>query len=230
MRRHRLLYAACLLVVGLLTACGSLMPSPDSAPGPVFLPTAQDVLRIASLADRLDAKARQCVQAADCEQVYFGTALVNLFQNREAAAASFRLVIEHNPAGPLADSSRRWLRLIEKEQGADSQAAVQAGPWTDIVAQYVREWMDRQLTEQGHDAPTTTTTVAQEPAAVREPPVDQLRIIQGMQKQLRVRERQMAALRSQLDALKLIDQDNTKNQRKVRPPASLRAPEHDAGR
>jgi TolA-binding protein len=75
------------------------------------------------------------------------------------------------------------------------------------------------------------TPSAQEESTVGQPSTDQSRVIlgmekqlQGMEKQLRERDRQIAILRSQLEALKFIDQDHA--ERKVRPPASLRATEH----
>jgi|SRR5215831_5640241 len=43
----------------------------------------------------------------------------------------------------------------------------------------------------------------------------------GDPKQVRDRDRQIAILRSQLEALKLIDEDDQEKQRKVKPPASL---------
>ena len=223
MAHHRLSYLACLVLVGFLPACHSLTPSAQPTAGPLFSPTSEDASRLARLAHDLEAKASHCLEAANCEHVYFGRALLSLFVNRETAQASFRHVIEHNQSGPLAGSSRLWLQLIANDhEGATSQET-HAGPWTEIVAQYVREWIDRQLTEPGnlHTSARTPTM-----GPMPQQPADQSRIIQGMEKQLRDRDRQIAVLHSQLEALKVIDQDHAEKQRKVRPPASLRAAEH----
>jgi hypothetical protein len=59
------------------------------------------------------------------------------------------------------------------------------------------------------------------PPASLDAVVDQARAIQALQKQLRERDRHIAELRSQLDALKLIDEDHEKH-RRVRSPASLK--------
>ena len=57
-----------------------------------------------------------------------------------------------------------------------------------------------------------------------EHPIEQARV-QGLHKQVRDRDRQIAILRGQLEALKLIDEDHQDKARKVRPPASLNAAE-----
>ena len=56
-------------------------------------------------------------------------------------------------------------------------------------------------------------------------PVEQHRVLQGLQKQVRDRDHQIAVLRAQLEALKSIDQDQADQQRKVKTPASLRMAE-----
>jgi septal ring factor EnvC (AmiA/AmiB activator) len=56
-------------------------------------------------------------------------------------------------------------------------------------------------------------------------PVEQPRVLQGLQKQVRERDHQIAVLRAQLEALKAIDQDHADQQRQIKPPASLRLAE-----
>jgi hypothetical protein len=85
----------------------------------------------------------------------------------------------------------------------------------------VREWIERQVREredrQAAPTPTSTPVMPNMQAEAR--------IFQGMQKQLRDRDRQITDLRAQLEALKLIDQDHEQH-RKVRPPASLKKTEY----
>jgi hypothetical protein len=96
-----------------------------------------------------------------------------------------------------------------------------------MLAQFVREWMERQVTVNVQRLPTTPAVGQEHP--IEEQPVDPSRAIQGMHKQLRERDRQIAVLRSQLGALKLIDQDHADKQRKIKPPASLKTSEHYPG-
>jgi hypothetical protein len=212
---QRLWLSFCLWLIGLwltiaVWGCSGVLPSAVPSSAPIFVATSEDVERLARVTHELETKALHCVQAANCEQVSYARGLVSLFENQEAARASFRRVIEHNPGSPLAITSQRWLRLIEDDDTVASQS-----PWTDIVAEFVREWMDRQVTP---DKPAVLM-------ATEDTLVEQTRVVHGvvqmLDKQLRERDRQIAALRSQLEALKLIDQDHSTNRRKVRPPTSL---------
>src|SRR5690348_2851311 len=99
-------------VLGSFVGCSAITPSVSTLSAPVFIPTSEDVPRLAVLTHDLDRKAVHCVEAGGCEQVFFSRAMVNLFENREAARALFRQVIEHNPASPLSVSSEMWLRLL----------------------------------------------------------------------------------------------------------------------
>ncbi|MBI3807852.1 MAG: hypothetical protein HY281_10145 [Nitrospirae bacterium] len=46
-------------------------------------------------------------------------------------------------------------------------------------------------------------------------------VVQSLQRQIRDREKRIAELEAQLDALKVIDQDMEKRRQSVRPPATL---------
>lgn len=201
-------------VLGSLVGCTGVSPSASRASAPLFLPTTEDASRLEMLRHQLDRQALKCIEAANCEQISFARALVSLFENQEAARASFRHVIEHNAASPLASSSQLWLRLIGEQAGAASTDEWSSAS-TRLVADFVRDWMERQVAEYRKAEKATTLTTIQEVLA------EQSRHLQGIQKQVRDRDRQIAILRSQLEALKLIDEDNQETQRKVKPPASL---------
>jgi hypothetical protein len=201
-------------VFGSFVGCSAVTPSVStlSAAAPVFIATSEDVPRLAALTQELDRNALQCVEAGNCEQVLFSRAMARLFENREAARASFRHVIEHNPASPLSVSSEMWLRLLRDD--ADREMLLSSGPLSDLLAQFVREWVDRQLSQ--------PTNSAMSSGSIQEHPIEQSRI-QGLQKQVRDRDRQIAILRGQLEALKLIDEDHQYKARRVKPPASFKA-------
>ena len=212
-----------LFIISALAGCSGLNPSRATSTAPVFLPTAEDAPRVATLRHELDTKSVRCLEAANCEQVYFGRALVGLFENRETASANFRRVIDHNPVSPLASISQLWLRMIgDQEAGAVSGG--ESNPTTGLLAQFVREWMDLHLNERAAFAKPAKPAIT-----AQEQPVGQQRDIHGMQKQLRERDQLIAALRAQLEALRVIDEDHQDKYRKVKPPASLKTSDHYPG-
>lgn len=200
----------CLPVVGFLWAgCSGMTPSDSSLSQPLFHSKSEHVSRLSAFAHELDSKALECVEFASCERVYFSRALVSLFENREAARASFRHVIEYNSASPLALSSQLWLQVLETSQGD-----LENSPSMVLMAQFVSEWIERELSARtiGEKPLTAVKTLAE--------PTDQSRLIVGLQKQLRERDHEVTLLRAQLEALRSIDEDH--RQRKVKVPASLR--------
>ena len=206
----------CLLAVFVigLWGCDGMRSSIPTTSAPFFTPTSEDLPRLLRISRDLDLKAGQCLKTATCEHVYYSKALVGLFEDREAARNSFRHVMEHNPASPLASSSQLWLRVIDLDE-TDSASS----PMRDIMAHFVRDWIEHRLTEPANPEKPVL------PATLHDPAVEQARVVHGMQKQLRERDRQIEVLRGQLEALKFIDEDHQK-QRKVRPPASLKPVEN----
>ena len=218
MRVHRLCQCVCLLQIAILWGCSGMKPAESTLTTAFFVPTSADASRLSVLTNQLDAKALSCSEAASCERVYYARGLVSLFENREAARGWFRRVIEQNPASSLAVTSQMWLRLIEKDEQGAGRSQGEASPVSEIAVEYVREWIDHQLRER----PIAENTLP--PVKAQEESIDQSRLLVRTQRQLREREQQISVLRSQLEALKSIDQEE--KQRKLKPPASLRATEH----
>lgn len=54
-----------------------------------------------------------------------------------------------------------------------------------------------------------------------DPPAVDSGVVQSLQRQIREREKRIVELESQLDALKMIDQDMEKRKNVIRPPATL---------
>ena len=176
---------------------------------PFFLPTSQDTMRLATLSREAETRSLACLEASAFEQVHFARALVSLFENRKAAGASFRRVIADNPSSPLAAPRILWLQLL------GNTAADDRSPLTEITAQFVRDGMERELAEhRTHGKPDALTT-AQDSIE------EQSRVVQVLHKQVRERDRRIAILRSQSDALKLIDQDHEDRKRTLKMPAAL---------
>ena len=183
-------------ILGSLVSCRGVASPTSRLSTPFLVPTSEDIPRLAALTDELDGTALRCLEAANCDQVYYARAMVSLFENREAARASFRNVIQHNPASPRTHASQLWLQLMEHPE--DAVPANDASLLTDIVAQFVREWLERQLSGRHLEQPRS-------PPTVQEHPIELSRVVQGLHKQVRERDRQLAGLRAQLDALKAID-------------------------
>lgn len=211
-----------LWIFGTVLGCTGVTPSAPLISAPFFIPTSEDTIRAATLSHELDSKALRCIELANCEQVYFERALVSLFENQEAARTSFHHVVDHNAASPLASSSQLWLRLIgDEEDGA--KVIERSSPSIDLLAQFVRDRMERQVTEARND------DNASELGTIHNALAEQSRLLQAIQKQVRNRDRRIAILRSQLEALKLIDEEGQDKQRKIKPPASLRPAEYHLG-
>jgi hypothetical protein len=204
-----------LWIISSLWGCSGVTPSGSPLSAPFFLPTAEDTTRLATLTHELDMRALQCAEAFTCEQVHFARALVSLFKNKEAARASFLRVIDDNPSSHLAASSKLWLRLIGEDSTAGTPTVEQQNPLIEITAQLVRDWMERQLAEYTNSGKPGALTNTEDLM------IDQLRVVQVLQKQVRERDRRIALLRSQLDALRLIDQDHEERKRPLKMPATL---------
>jgi hypothetical protein len=196
-----------ILLIGSFWGCTGLTPVPPPLSLPFFTPTTEDVKRLETLTRELDHRALRCLKGPACEQVHFARALVNLFENQEAARASFRRVIKDNPSSTLAASSRLWLQLIG-EDGADAAGNERHDILITLMAQSLRDWMTRELTEDTNDGqggePTDTPNAEVAPS----------HIVLGLQKQVRERDRRISILESQLEALKVIDQDAVKRSKR----------------
>jgi len=190
--------------------CSAVTPPAVPSSAPFFVPTAGDTERVAKMSHDLDTKVLHCMEAVNCERLSYARGLISLFENQEAARASFRQVIDHNPASPLATTSRQWLTLISDHEAGTSQC-----PSTDIVAELLRDWMQRQVSADRPAAPLATEDTLDE----------QTRIVNGvvqvLDKQVRERDRRIAILQSKLEALKVIDEDHEQRKRVIRVPATL---------
>jgi hypothetical protein len=183
-------------------------PSPSVPPSaPFFQATSEDTRQLAMLASELDTAALQCASAETCpDDVHFARALVSLFENRDAARASFEQVMTVHPSSPLAAPSALWLQLLRD----DGISAISTDPQRRILielsAHWAREWIGRRL----------TASARSEKKAALGPPV----ATHAFQRQLQEKDRHIAELRFQLNALKLIDQDQADRLRKVRTPTT----------
>ena len=198
-----------LLVLGSSWGCAtppqsSLMLSPSA---PFFNASSEDVTQLAMLASELDTRAAECAGEHPCDdRVHFSRALISLFENREAARASFEQVISLHPSSPFATSSALWLQLLKDEGLTIPPHDPQRRLLIDLTQQWMREWMAPQQRVQANDKKTTSLSPAPD--------------VQSLHKKVHERDRRIADLRAQLDALKAIDQDQL-DRRKITQPAPL---------
>jgi hypothetical protein len=159
------------------------------------------------LASELDTAALECALAETCpDDVHFARALVSLFENRDAARASFEHVMTFHPSSPLAAPSALWLQLLRDDGIAAISTDPQPRMLVELSAHWAREWIGRRL---------TASARSEKKAALGTPVA-----MQAFQKQLQQKDRRIAELRFQLNALKLIDQDQADRLRKVRTPTT----------
>ena len=202
-----------LLVIGSIWGCSGLTPVDSPLSSPLFTPVPEDTARLTSLTHELDNRALHCLDTATCAEVHFARALVSLFENQEAARASFRRVIDDYPSSAVAASSMLWLQLIGEEGSVATYATEPHKTLMHLMAQSLRDWMARELTQQpkAQPAEVLATKASGESAAV----------MLVLQKQVRERDRRIAILESKLDALKAIDQDQEQRKRAIKVPSTL---------
>ena len=200
------LFLAVLAVWG----CATNPSSTVKTAAPFFQPTSEDSTQLTALASELDTLAMDCAAEGTCEdRVHFARALVSLFENREAARASFEQVISLHQSSPLAASSALWLQLLNTD-GRMALQNPQQRLLMDLTAQSVREWVARQGSSRTSPLKAGSIKAAN---------------VHALHKQVQDRDRHIAELRAQLEALKVIDQDQQERHRKMRPPASVRSKE-----
>ena len=218
--RSRVIYSLALSLIGFLWGCTTVTPAPalSSLSSPLFTPTAEDAKRVATLAHDLDNQALHCLEGSTCEEVHFARALVSLFENQEAASASFRRAIDDNPSSALSASSKLWLQLLEDNGTDASPSDLSNGPQQiilQLMAQLVRDWMRRELADH------TKQTQASQLTTLQNTKADSSGVVLVLQRQVRERDRHIATLEAKLEALKVIDQDHEKRKRIIKVPATI---------
>jgi hypothetical protein len=105
-----------------------------------------------------------------------------------------------------------WLQLIG-ETGSESVAEGPQKASLDLMAQFVREWMAREMAQYAKQSQIITTS-----EKARMEPVE---AVLALQRKVRERDRHIATLESKLEALKVIDQDHESRKRTIKVPGTL---------
>jgi hypothetical protein len=119
--------------------------------------------------------------------------MIALFQNGEAAAASFQQAIAVAPKGPFADSSGRWIRFLTNRT-VHSASADESNGALAVMKGLVRTWLEHQWVT-SESVPVRAVDNAKSPKQA----------VHTLQRQIRDRDKRIAELTDQLSALKQID-------------------------
>lgn len=233
--------AACILGFGLLLGCASILPPAPSAP--VLFADTADATLIEALADEQYTRVETCGERLSCAEDHYMQGLIGLFQSREWAVASFQEVRSLAPNSRLAASSTSWIDLLQTSgSGLKLLDAPSAGV-PKVTEDFVWEALEREFEESNEKVRRLFSDRAQRLGRVTDgPPLtsqgqatiprDKDRAtVHALQRQLQARERTLAErnhridlMASQLNALKRIDQDTTRDRRPTLHPSPILAP------
>ena len=173
----RMTVAVCLGLA--LQACASVPPPPAS---PAFFSVAQqEAAAVHGFAREQERQLQTCTAARACDRAHYLRGLAALYEDRGVAVKHFRAV-SGAQAGPYADSSRAWIRLL-----ADGRRAADHDPdLMQAAERVVREVLERE-------------------AAVGKQ--EESQAVQTLRRQLREQEKKIDELTRQIDALKRVDQE-----------------------
>ena len=189
-------YGSGLLTTGMLWGCTMVNGTPPPASTALFQADATDRVILQAVHREQETLLSTCAQHKSCDQVHFTRAMIALFQNGEAAAASFQQAIAVAPNGPFADPSALWIRFLANRTFYPASTDGPTGALLEVMKGTVRAWLGRQRAAVG-----TAKSAALETVKSLDPAVHNLQL------QIRTRDKRIAELTDQLDALKQIDLD-----------------------
>ena len=180
-------------MTGMLWGCAMVNGTPPPSTAPVFQADVTDTAILQTVHREQEALLSTCAQHRSCDQVHFTRAMIALFENGEAAAASFQQTITAAPKGPFADSSARWIQFLANRT-AHSASADESNGAVAVMKGLVRTWLEQQRA-----ASTSAPMRAVEAAK------NQDRAVPTLRREIRTRDKRIAELTEQLSTLKQID-------------------------
>ena len=136
-------YGSGLLMMGMLWGCATVNSPPPPGSAPLFQADATDTVILQAVQREQETLLSTCTQHQSCDQVHFTRAMIALFQNGEAAAASFQEAMTVAPKGPFADSSARWIRFLANRTAHPTSADEPNGA-VAVMKGLVRTWLGQQ--------------------------------------------------------------------------------------
>ena len=188
-----------LLMTGMLWGCAMVNGTASPSSAPLFHADAADTVILQTVHREQETLLSTCTQHQSCDQVHFTRAMIALFQNGEAAAASFQQAIAVAPNGPFADSSALWIRFLANRTFHPASADEPNGALL-VMKGLVRAWLGQQRAASASVTSRAVETAKNPDLAVR-----------TLRRRIRTREKRIAELTDQLSALKQIDSDAHRN-------------------
>jgi len=178
-----------LLMAGMLWGCAMVNGTAPPGSAPLFQADATDIVILQAVRREQETLLSTCTQHQSCDQVHFTRAMIALFQNGKAAAASFQQAIAAAPNGPFADSSALWIRFLANRTFQPASASEPNGA-LGVMKGLVRAWLGQQRVETAKSPDLAVHT---------------------LRRRIRTRDKRIAELTDQLSALKQIDSDAHRN-------------------
>ena len=206
-------YGSGLLLTGILWGCSMVTSSPPPSPptsAPLFHADATDIATLQAVRREQDTLLTTCAQHQSCDQVHFTRAMVLLFQNREEAATSFQQAIAVAPNGSFADPSKLWIRFLANRSLYSTTNDKPSEALLEVMKGTVRAWLERPRAVGAAKSATTESVKNLDPS------------IHNLQLQIRTRDKRIAELTDQLEALKQIDLDSSGTNKLPRPRKSTK--------
>jgi polyhydroxyalkanoate synthesis regulator phasin len=203
-------------------ATGSSTTRELIAPSTILVPEPQNTQFLDVLGIRADTQLSQCRNLEECNQAHFLKALTTLHSNTKVAGYHFQKIIESSPHHRLSQASRVWLWLLDEIRPSKSQPPSAK----DITRELVQALIQRDLALL-EELPVHTTIssdlkphllaqeakvkalgehiheLSQEVATLKTESAS----MHSLQQDLEARDKKVAELTSQLDALRRIDQE-----------------------
>ena len=178
-----------LLMVGMFWGCAMLNGTSQPNSAPLFHADATDTTTFETVHREQEVLLSTCSERRSCDQVHFTRAMLALFQNKEAAVASFQQTIAAAPHGPFSDSSALWIQFLSNPTLYSASTDGPNRALLEVMKGTVRVWLGRQRV-------AGETVRGLDPTAY------------NLQRQIRTRDKRIAELTDQLHALKQIDLDS----------------------
>jgi hypothetical protein len=216
--------AVCLLGVGVLFGCVSTEP-PAAQPVTSLRGNASDLPLMAALVHEQDRRVETCETRKSCPQDLYVRGLLALFESREQAVGYFQQVQAGAPHSRVAFWSSSWIELLQASPRAEVSKVTEDLIW-EVLERELSEASNVPLRMLWSDRAQRVGTLPR-PAAISLdqgsiPEVKDQTALHTLRKQLRDRERiiierdrQIAVLSSQLDALRRIDHETLTKRRSL---------------
>jgi hypothetical protein len=182
-------------MTGMLWGCAMVNGTSPPGSAPLFQADATDTVILQAVHREQETLLSTCSQHQSCDQVHFIRAMIALFQNGEAAAASFQQAIAVAPNGPFADSSTRWIRFLANRTIYPASADEPNGALLEVMKGLVRAWLGQRAASASMTSRTTETASSPD------------QVVHTLRQQIHNRDKRIAELTDQLSTLKRIDMD-----------------------